>query len=312
MIAGSGYHFFKLNRLRTVRFTMTDVPHYIQRHDKHELLVAYSAAIEGGNIIRDKWVNQPHTFAEKDGHYDLVSEVDAESDSLIQSIIREQYPNDRIISEELNPDTDDVKLGGRVWICDPLDGTACFLFKTDPLAPSVMIALMVDGIPEVAVVYQPIANICTYSVRGKGTFVDDLRVSITSGSSEGLTQAWVDLNQYGDAHFESAWFSRIDKFVRSEAGARLVSRSPPHSAIALRLLQRESLRGLEACLHDHNPKKPKQLPWDIIPIQLIIEEAGGMYVDCVKGLGARLDPFNLEGPILIGSKSTVKYILDNA
>ena len=65
-------------------------------------------------------------------------------------------------------------------------------------------------------------------------------------------------------------------------------------------------------MHDHNPLKPKQLPWDIVPVQLIIEEAGGCYIDAEKGIKRALDPFDLKGPILIGNRSTIEYILENA
>ena len=55
--------------------------------------------------------------------------------------------------------------------------------------------------------------------------------------------------------------------------------------------------------------KPKQLSWDIAPIQLIITEAGGVYADSAKGVDAKLDPFDLRGPIVIGHRDIVADIL---
>ena len=294
--------------------TLLAVPEHIYTLDNRDLQVACEAALEGAKIIKHAWENQPTMFKEKDGHYDLVSEVDEKSDECIQRILRAAFPQDPILSEELSPELECESRRGRLWICDPLDGTACFLFRTDPSAPTVMIALTVDYKPVVSVIVQPILGKWTYAVRGVGTFCDGRRMRMRKSSQGDLKHAWVDLNQYGDREYESELFTRIDKMVRSPLGARLVSRSPPYSAIALRLLSPVATeeRGLAACLHDHNPLKPKQLPWDIVPVQLIIEEAGGEYVDACKGLDERLDPFNLQGPILIGNRSTIEYILKNA
>jgi fructose-1,6-bisphosphatase/inositol monophosphatase family enzyme len=174
-----------------------------------------------------------------------------------------------------------------------------------------MIALLVDGEPRVSVVAQPMVNRWTYAVRGLGAFVNGERAHITEPKKPNLRNAWVDMNMYGDASYESATYKSIDALVRSPLGARLVTRRAPHSAVALRLLESSAARGLQACVHDHNPEKPKQLPWDIVPIQLIVEEAGGVYMDTGRGIDARLDPFDLHGPILIGPRSICQYILNH-
>ena len=296
---------------------MLEIPAHVASLNSSDLDVACTAALEAAKIIKQAWDSPPDSFKEKDGHYDLVSEVDERADRAIQTILRTRFPNDSILSEELNPNIVGDISKGRVWICDPLDGTACFLFKADPTAPTVMIALLENGIPSVSVVVQPIVDRWTYAVRGRGAFTNGKQVFVAEPSFKGLTQAWVDMNHYGDRSFESDWFKRIDSFTRGSRGARLVSRSPPYSGVALKLLRDSpsvapSTRGLEACVHDHNPSKPKQLAWDIVPIQLIIQEAGGAYVDAERGCDENLDPFNLRGPIVVGHRSVVKYILENA
>jgi myo-inositol-1(or 4)-monophosphatase len=296
---------------------MHGVPVHVASLRSEDLNVACAAALEAAKIIREAWENPPDSFQEKDGHYDLVSEVDERADHAIQNILRRRFPNDKILSEELNPDIACDITKSRVWIIDPLDGTACFLFKADPFSPTVMIALLENGNPSISVVVQPIVDRWTYALRDTGAFTNGKQVHVAEPSFKGLSQAWVDMNHYGDYSFESEWFKRIDMFTRGPKGARLVSRSPPYSGIALRLLRdapsvAPNMRGLDACVHDHNPKKPKQLPWDILAIQLIIQEAGGAYVDADRGCDETLDPFNLRGPIVVGHPSVVKYILENA
>lgn len=277
-----------------------------------DLTAALHAAHAGAEIVLKYW-NTPKEYETKaDSHFDLVSFVDQAADSAIHQVLQTLCPADSILSEEISPDT--LVSEGRTWIVDPLDGTSSYLFKTDPSAPSVMIALMVNGACSVSVVCQPMLNRWTYAVAKKGTFQCQAneapeRMLIPNGPK--LSTAWIDMNHYGGIEFESSLFRRIDTVVRSNGGARLVSRSVPHSAIALRLLVSHSLLSdstpvLGACVHDHNPLKPKQLPWDIVPIQLIVQEAGGVYLDIARG--AIVDPFALSGPILVASSSLADEI----
>jgi myo-inositol-1(or 4)-monophosphatase len=295
------------------KMTMS-IPNHVASLGCEDLIIAAEAALAGGQVLLKYWTSPPKEYMFKaDSHYDLVSEVDVNSDRAVQAVLKQEKPGDYILSEELNPDTD-IKNAkcGRLWIIDPLDGTSAFLFNTDPTAPSVMIALMVDGVTNVAVVFQPMIHQWTYAVRGKGAFVNGEQVKVTDSIGT-ITDSWIDMNHYGDSAYESGTFKSIDKMLRGKGGSRLVSRASPYSAIAIRLLRPVGgapVRGLSACVHDHNSLKPKQLPWDIAPIQLIIEEAGGVYVDSSKGFSSPLDPFDLKGPIVVGNESIVSYILD--
>ena len=65
-------------------------------------------------------------------------------------------PGDGILAEESKDDLS--RLGRRrVWIVDPLDGTAEFIAHNGEFV--VMIGLVVDGEPVVGVVYQPINDV---------------------------------------------------------------------------------------------------------------------------------------------------------
>jgi histidinol-phosphatase len=277
-----------------------------------DLEVALIAAKAAGRLVHDSWHKPRGDFRDKFGsHYELVSEVDESADEEIQSLIKSSFPDDKIVSEEISPDASgfDVKKG-RVWIIDPLDGTSAFLFKCDPFCPSVMIALLEDGITQVSVVYQPVIDHWSYAVFGRGAFLNAHKTDILTDNKISLKDAWVDMNHYGDMINESVTFKSIESVVRCAGGARLVTRLPPASNIAIRLLvEPDNKHRLGACIHDHNPEKPKQCPWDIIPIKLIIEEAGGLYIDSHKGRSEPLDPFNLEGPIIVGGEKIVLEIL---
>lgn len=77
---------------------------------------------------------------------------DAEANALIQTMIRERYPDDAILSEESRDDL--ARLGRRrLWIIDPLDGTREYREGRDDWA--VHIGLAIDGAAAIGVVALP-------------------------------------------------------------------------------------------------------------------------------------------------------------
>ena len=80
---------------------------------------------------------------------DILSQADLESDSLIRTKIHEIFPDDKIMSDEV--ENDFTSFGGRIWMIDSLDGTKDFLWKGERY--SVMIWLCVDWKPELWVVF---------------------------------------------------------------------------------------------------------------------------------------------------------------
>ena len=81
-----------------------------------------------------------------------VTVADRLASELIVSGLAASFPDDPIISEELVPAPG--ALGSpRFWLVDPIDGTKDFIRGEDGY--SVMIGLVIDGVPTVGVVYQP-------------------------------------------------------------------------------------------------------------------------------------------------------------
>lgn len=81
-----------------------------------------------------------------------VTVADRRASELIVAGLRATFPRDPIISEEL-PATAEMLAVPRVWLVDPIDGTKDFIRGSDGF--SVMIGLLVDGVPTVGVVHQP-------------------------------------------------------------------------------------------------------------------------------------------------------------
>lgn len=81
-----------------------------------------------------------------------VTVADKRASELIVAGLRERFPNDPVISEEL-PAAEALLSADRLWLVDPIDGTKDFIRGSDGFA--VMIGLMRGGRPAVGVVHQP-------------------------------------------------------------------------------------------------------------------------------------------------------------
>ena len=87
------------------------------------------------------------------GHLDLVTEADKSVEKHILEGLRRLFPNDGVLGEE------GARLdahSGRLWVVDPIDGTANFVRGNDQWAVS--IGLFADGRPQFGVLYAPVRD----------------------------------------------------------------------------------------------------------------------------------------------------------
>jgi myo-inositol-1(or 4)-monophosphatase len=261
------------------------------------LKIAVQAAAAAGEIIRDGSTKR-HVVEQK-AVGDLVSDIDREADQVACDLIRghSDWP---ILSEELNAEQEVVD---EMWIVDPLDGSGAFLMSGGPEFPSVLIALRQEAKTQIGVCYFPLTGDWYYAERGKAAWRNGKR--LVCDSNLDLADIWVEMNQYGDAEMETEYFLALRNRLRSSAGARMVTSSFPHAGVAMRIASMQT--PLLAAVHDNNPKSLKQGPWDIAATQLILEEAGGVFLNPD---GQRTDPFVAEPIIVAASSDIAKEIID--
>lgn len=84
-----------------------------------------------------------------------VSDADLAVETELRRVLAEQAPQDRIVGEEFGSDEAALRTAasGRAWVIDPIDGTKNFV-RGVPIWAT-LIALMVDGVPQVGVVSAP-------------------------------------------------------------------------------------------------------------------------------------------------------------
>lgn len=112
------------------------------------------------------------------------------------------------------------------------------------------------------------------------------------------------MNQYGDSQYETESFTVLRDRLRTADGARMVTTTVPNSGVALRVA--ECNTGLAAAIHDNQSKKIKQAPWDVAPVKVILEEAGGVFVNLA---GEPIDAFVPEVSIIARNQTLAKQII---
>jgi 3'(2'), 5'-bisphosphate nucleotidase len=113
-------------------------------------------ALQKGELgVEMKPGDEPVTIADRRG-----------SEIILEGLLAD-FPNDPVISEELPPPPN-AQASSRLWFVDPIDGTKDFIRGEDGY--SVMLGLVVDGVPTLGVVYQPVQDRMFYATPD-GAFV---------------------------------------------------------------------------------------------------------------------------------------------
>jgi myo-inositol-1(or 4)-monophosphatase len=119
-----------------------------------EIETAERAAREAGSIIMALFKGQ-YDVQEKSKNNPVTS-ADLAANRKICEIIRGRFPQDGWLSEE-DKDSSERLRASRVWVVDPIDGTKEFIEGVPQFAVS--IGFVVDGRPQVAVVFNPAQTI---------------------------------------------------------------------------------------------------------------------------------------------------------
>ena len=108
----------------------------------------------------------------------LVTQADTEAEELIRVGLRQRWPGDTIVGEELAGRAD---MGsGRVWCLDPIDGTHNYVGGLPLWA--VCIGMCADGIPALGIIHAPALGLTWTAFRGQGAFCNGERLSIADTS----------------------------------------------------------------------------------------------------------------------------------
>jgi myo-inositol-1(or 4)-monophosphatase len=193
------------------------------------------------------------------GFADPVTIADRESESLIRSAILRAYPADGLDGEEEGSHTGS---SGRLWLIDPLDGTANYAGGLPGFA--VVFALIDEADPRRAllnVTYDPIRGETFHAIRGEGAFLDDRPIRVSA--MDYLAGALVHLHYSNNPR---VWEQSVEL-------ARRISRVAPHArTLGSSALAQAYVANGRLSAH----AKLVSGMYDVIGGNLLIEEAGGI------------------------------------
>jgi myo-inositol-1(or 4)-monophosphatase len=225
---------------------------------ERELEVARAAAQAAGAAILRHY--EAGTGSWEKSEDNPLTLADLESDRVIAEHLRAAFPEDGLLSEETADDPGRVEKT-RVWIVDPMDGTKEFTKRIPEFCAS--IALVEAGEPVVGVIRNPAAGVTVWAARGAGTFRDGERVRVT------------DCARLEDAvMIASRTEISRDKFAAHQGWFKELR---PVGSIAWKL----------ACIAageaDLNVSLAPKNEWDVCAGDVLVREAGGVYVDFAGG-----------------------------
>ncbi len=132
---------------------------------------AKDIAYQAGKIML-KYFKQNNGASYK-GDKTIVTLADTEINSYLIEKVKEIYPNHAVDGEEEQSGKSKF-----VWVCDPVDGTAMYA-RHIPVAVF-SLALVIDGIPNVGVVYDPFTDSLYSAIKGKGAYKNDEKISVNN------------------------------------------------------------------------------------------------------------------------------------
>ncbi len=142
------------------------------------LETAVEAARLGASILKDRMARPDAFEVSHKQTFDFVTQVDLQSEEAIIAYISERHPGHRILAEESGEQS---SASVYQWIIDPLDGTKNYIHGFPFFAVS--IALGKGDTVIVAAVIDPVRDELFYAEKGKGAFLNDERISVSSTSA---------------------------------------------------------------------------------------------------------------------------------
>jgi len=196
-----------------------------------------------------------------------VTEADRAVEQVVRDRVARYRPGDAVLGEELG--SDDGQGSGRRWIIDPIDGTKGYVRGLPVWAT--LVALEVDGRVRVGVVSAPALRRRWWAVRGGGAFLNGEPIHVSQVGALEHAQLSYD----GIADFDECGLT--DRFL---ALARRCWRTRAFGDFWSHVLVAEGAVDISV--------EPCGLsPWDVAPLVVIVEEAGGRLTD-LHGV-ARID-----------------------
>ncbi|MBH1689615.1 inositol monophosphatase [Stenotrophomonas maltophilia] len=236
---------------------------------KPAVTVMVKAARLAGNVLLRNINKLEALNVVQKGRMDYASEVDADAEKVIVKELKRAYPDYGIFGEE----------GGvqgerrQMWVIDPLDGTSNYLRGVPHYCVS--IALVENGEPTDAVIFDPLRNELFTASRGAGAVLNDRRIRVADRKDLEGTMIHTDFAPRERSR-ASAQLKSVDTLlVQAEDIRRTGSAALDLAYVACGRADAYFEAGVKA--------------WDIAAGLLLVREAGGKVCDFKGATLGRMD-----------------------
>ena len=213
-------------------------------------------ATEAGAKELQRFFNSDFKITNKDGINNPVTEADLASEKAILEVIKKDFPNHFILSEEAG----EIKMDSEYkWIIDPIDGTINFS-NGIPIC-CVSIGLEHAGKLVMGAVYNPLMDEFFFAQKGFGASLNDKKISV-SKKSDLSKSCLVTGFPYKYLDTENSPLEVFERFIRKGIAVRRLG------SAALDLCW--TAAGRFDGFYEHSIKA-----WDNAAGIIILEEAGG-------------------------------------
>lgn len=244
-----------------------------------------------GEIILDVYNSNYKTDFKRDKS--PVTAADILSHEHITKNLKQWFPHIPIISEEghISP-YEKRKSYEYVWLLDPLDGTKEFIEKTDEF--TINLALIHKNKPIAGFIYLPAQKEFYYAITGQGSFqlFDDFTTKRLNCSTFSLRQP--RLRVVTSRRVLDHQTKKIIETLNDPVIIQLGS--------ALKFI---SIAKGET---DFYPRMIHIMEWDTAAGQIIIEEAGGVFMDVQTKLPLMYNKASLTNPYFVASGKYVAHV----
>jgi histidinol-phosphatase len=192
-----------------------------------------------------------------------VTNADREAEVFLAAALEEAFPDDGQMGEE---GVSKPSKSGRTWIIDPIDGTRDFIRGNAQWG--VLLGLEQDGEPVAGVAHFPIMGKTYMGAKGGGAWCNDRAIRVSS--VDRLDRAVICFNGMQNNR-KWAYRDMVMDFVSKFWCLRSMSGSPDIMMVA----SGQADVWVE----------PSAKPWDLCPMKVIVEEAGGRFFN-FEGTGS--------------------------
>ena len=260
--------------------------------EKNKYETELKAMIEASLLAREKILEVYNTDfgVEIKDDKSPVTKADQEADKIIYKYLKNKFPTYSFLTEESIDDL--TRLMNRyVFIVDPVDGTKDFVDRNGEFTTN--IALCENHEIVVGVVSIPVTGEIYYAVKGKGSYYlkDKNTPPIRIHVSDKIDDLTLYISRFHATDKEKAQVEFFPQIKKVEA----------HGS-SLKACYIASGKG-----ELHYRFSPGTKEWDTASIQLIVEEAGGLFVkpDGTRYTYNREDVYNREGYIIVNRKENI-------